>query len=108
MAAELVYRIAILVAFRRFPRMGAAESRPLRSAIMSACKVWFVDLLMFLFDVLFGGICGENSCNVFMLLFMVLWVLVFATVCRREVLMLWHAFLFFGLWFFPSFLLFAW
>jgi hypothetical protein len=58
MAAELVDRIAILVAFRRFPPMGAAESRPLRSAIVSACKIWFVDLLMFLFDVVFGGICG--------------------------------------------------
>ena len=31
MAAELVYRLAILVAVRRFPSMGAADSRSLRS-----------------------------------------------------------------------------
>jgi hypothetical protein len=31
MAAELVYRLAILVAVRRFPGMGAADSRSLRS-----------------------------------------------------------------------------
>jgi hypothetical protein len=41
--------------------------------------------------------CGENSCNVFLLLFMVLWVLTFPTLCKRAVLMLWHAFLFLGL-----------
>jgi hypothetical protein len=31
MAAQLVDRLAILVAFRRFHGMGAADSRPLRS-----------------------------------------------------------------------------
>jgi hypothetical protein len=42
--------------------------------------------------------CGENSRNVFLLLFMVLWVPIFATLCMRAiVLMLWHAFLFLGL-----------
>jgi hypothetical protein len=48
---------------------------------------------MFLFGV-YGGGCGENSCNVFLLLFMVLWVPIFATLCMRAVLMLWHAFQF--------------
>jgi hypothetical protein len=62
---------------------------------------------MFLSGV-FGGMCGDNSCNVFLLLFMVLWVPIFVTLCRRAVLMLWHAFLFLGLRFFPSFLLLAW
>jgi hypothetical protein len=58
---------------------------------------------MFLFGV-FGGMRGENSCNVFMLLFMVLWVPISATLCRRAVLMLWRAFLLFGLiMFFPLF-----
>jgi hypothetical protein len=56
----------------------------------------------------FGGVCGDNSCNVFLLLFMVLWVPIFATLCRRAVLTLWHAFLFLGRGVFPSFLLFAW
>jgi hypothetical protein len=62
----------------------------------------FVKLLLFLFGV-FWGMCGENSCNVFLLLFMVLWVPFSVTLCRRAVLMLWHAFLFLGLSFFPIF-----
>jgi hypothetical protein len=45
--------------------------------------------------------CGDNSCNVFLLLFMVLWVPISATLCMREVLALWHAFLFLGLRFYP-------
>jgi hypothetical protein len=36
-------------------------------------------------------------CNVFLPLFMVLWVHIFAMLCRRAVLMLWHAFMFLGL-----------
>jgi hypothetical protein len=38
--------------------------------------------------------CGENSCNVFPLLVMVLWVPIFAMLFRRAVLMLWHASMF--------------
>jgi hypothetical protein len=95
MATELVNRLAILVAIRRFFGMGAADSRFLRSRNIS-----FVELLPFLFDVLWG-ICGEISCNVFLLLFMVLWVLISATLCMRAVLMLWHAFMFLGLRFPP-------
>jgi hypothetical protein len=57
---------------------------------------------MFLFDVLLGR-CGENSCNVFVLLFMVLWVPISATLCMRAMLMLWHAFMFLGLRFPPLF-----
>jgi hypothetical protein len=34
---------------------------------------------------------------------MALWVPIFATLFRRAVLMLWHAFLFLGLRFFPLF-----
>jgi hypothetical protein len=40
---------------------------------------------------------GEKSCSVFLLLFMVTWVLIFAKLSMRAVLMLWHAFLFLGL-----------
>jgi hypothetical protein len=47
---------------------------------------------MFPFDG-FGGMCGENSCNVFLVLFTVLWALAFAMLCGRSVLMFWHAFL---------------
>jgi hypothetical protein len=51
----------------------------------------------------FGGMCDVNSCNVFLLLFMALWVPISAALFRRAVLMLWHAFLFLGLRFFPLF-----
>jgi hypothetical protein len=55
---------------------------------------------MFLSGV-FGGMCDVNSCNVFLLLFMaLLWVPISATLFRRAVLTLWHAFLFLGLRFF--------
>jgi hypothetical protein len=47
--------------------------------------------------------CDVNSCNVFLLLFMALWVPISARLFRRTVLMLWHAFLFLGLRVFPLF-----
>jgi hypothetical protein len=48
--------------------------------------------------------CDVNSCNVFLLLLMVFWVPISATLFRRAVLMLWHAFrLFLGLRFFSLF-----
>jgi hypothetical protein len=40
---------------------------------------------------------GENSCNVFMLLIMILGVLISAILCKRAVFMMWHAFLLHGL-----------
>jgi hypothetical protein len=52
--------------------------------------------------------CDENSCNVFLPLFMALWVLISATLFKRAVLLLWHAFLFLGLrFFFSSFVSFS-
>jgi hypothetical protein len=54
---------------------------------------------MFLSGV-FWGMYDENSCSVFLLLFMVLWVPIPVTLWRRAVLMLWHAFMFLGLRFF--------
>jgi hypothetical protein len=47
---ELVYRVAILVAIRRFIGMGVADSL----TVMSVCNISFVELLMFLFGV-YGG-----------------------------------------------------
>jgi hypothetical protein len=105
MAAELVDRLAILVAIRRFHGMGAADSRFVRSysyVIMSVCNISVVELLALLFGV-FGGMCGESSCNVFLLLFMVLRAPISAMLCRRAVLMLWHAFTFLRVRFFPLF-----
>jgi hypothetical protein len=100
MADELVYRLAILVAVRRFPGMGVAHSRSLGSDIY--VRMHNFVLLLFRFGV-FGRMRGETSCNVFLLIFMVLWVPISAMLCKRAVLMLWHAFLFLGLRFFPIF-----
>jgi hypothetical protein len=101
MAAELVDRLAILVDVRRFVGMGAADSRSLRSDSYVRMQNLFVDLLLLLFGV-FGGMRDVNSCNVFMLIFMALWVPISATLFRRAVLTMWHAFLLFlGLRFFP-------
>jgi hypothetical protein len=60
---------------------------------MSVCNISFFELLVFLFGVL-GGMCDVNSCTVFLLLFMALWVPISATIFRRAVMTLWHAFLF--------------
>jgi hypothetical protein len=74
---------------------GLLTLAPCALTIMSVCNISFVGLLMFLFGVL-GGMCDVNSCNVFMLLFMVLWDPTSATLFRRAVLTLWHAFMFLG------------
>jgi hypothetical protein len=73
--------------------------------IMSVCNISFVELLLFLFGD-FWGICDVNSRNVFLPLLMVLRVPISATLCRRAVLTLLHAFLFLGLRVFPFFFLF--
>jgi hypothetical protein len=83
MAAELVDRSAILVVVRRFHSIGAADSRSLRydgyvRMQHSVRRSTYVPFRRF------WGMCGENSCN----LFMVLWVRVSATLRRRAVLML--------------------
>jgi hypothetical protein len=100
MAVELVDRLAILVAVRRFIGMGDADSRFLRSDSYVRMQHFVRRATLAPFRC-FGGICGENSCNVILLLFMVLWVPISATLCRRATL--WHVFLFLGLTFFPLF-----
>jgi hypothetical protein len=55
--------------------------------VVSVYIISFVKLLLFLFSV-FGEMCGESSCNVFVLLFMVLWVPISVMLCMRAVLML--------------------
>jgi hypothetical protein len=99
MAAELVGRLAILMIIRRFLGVGATDSRSLRS-YGYVCMHHFVRPPFVPFRR-FGGMCGENSCNAFVLLFIVLCVPIPVTLCMRAVLMLWHAFLFLGLMFFP-------
>jgi hypothetical protein len=96
MTAELVDRMAILVALRSFPGMGAADSRSLRFDGYVHMQHFVRRTTYFPFRR-FWGMCGVNSCNVSMLLFMVLWVLTSATLCKRTLLTLWHAFPFPGL-----------
>jgi hypothetical protein len=83
MAAELVDRLAILVA------VGAVDSRSLRSNSYVRMQ-HFVRRSHVPFRRFLGGCVASN---VVRLLFMVL----IATLCRRAVSMLWHAFMFLGL-----------
>jgi hypothetical protein len=87
--------------------MGAADSCSLRSDSYVRMQQ-FVRRTTSVPFRRFWGMCGENSFNLFMLRFMTLWVPLSATLRRRAVLMLWHAFLFLGLRFFSSFHIFTW
>jgi hypothetical protein len=93
MAVELVDRVAILVAVRCFRGMGAANSRSLRSDIHVRMQhfVRRTNSRTFLYGG-FWGMCDVNSCNGFLLLFMAHWVPISATLFKRVVLKLWHAF----------------
>jgi hypothetical protein len=102
MAAELVDRLAILVAIRRFPGMGALDSRSLRSDSYVGMQ-YFVRRPTYVPFRRFWGDVRVNSCNVYLLLFMALWVLISATLFGRAMLTMWHAFLFLALRFFPFF-----
>jgi hypothetical protein len=78
---ELNDRMAILMAVCRFLGMVLQTLVLCALIAMSACIISLVDLLMFVdppFDV-FGGMCGEILCNVFLPLFMVLGVPIFPT-----------------------------
>jgi hypothetical protein len=96
MATKLIDRLAILVEVRRFRGMGGTESRSLRFNSYVRMQ-HFVRISTYVPFRRFWGDVRENLCNVFLLLFMALWVLTFAMRCRRAVLMLWPAFLFLGL-----------
>jgi hypothetical protein len=109
MAAELVYRVAILVAVRRFHGMSEADFRSLRSNGFDYMQYFVRRSNHYVPFRRFGWICGDNSCNVILLL-MVLWVLIRAMLCKRAVLGRWHACMLLGprhVGFFPlsSFLL---
>jgi hypothetical protein len=94
---ELVDRLAILVAARRFPGMGVVDSRSLRYESYVRLQ-HFVRRSTCVPFRRFLGMFDVNSCNVFMLPFMVLlWVPISATLCKRAVVTLWHAFMFLGL-----------
>jgi uncharacterized membrane protein len=82
--------------------MGVDDSRSLRSNNYVRMQ-YFVRRTTCVPFRRFWGMCGESSCNVFQLLFMVLWVPISAMLC----MMVWLAFmLFLGLiGFFPLFAL---
>jgi hypothetical protein len=88
---ELVDRLAILVVVRlpKFHGMDVADSRSLRSDNYVRMQHFARRTMYVPFGVL-GGICGDNSCSAFLLLFVVLWVPISVMLCMRVVLMLWH------------------
>jgi hypothetical protein len=100
MPTDLVDRLAMLVAVCRFPGMGAHDSWSLRLDSYDRMQKIFCSSIYFCsLSNFFRGcaVRSEISCNVFLLLFMTIWVLVFRTLCRREIRMLWYAVLFLGL-----------
>jgi hypothetical protein len=106
MVAELVDHLAILVVVRRFPSMGAADSRSSRSDGYARMQHFVRRSTYVPFRCFLGDVRPHvNSCNMFLPLFMALWVPIPATLFRRAVLTRWHAFPFLGLSrFFPLFL----
>jgi hypothetical protein len=71
MAAELANRLEMLVVARRFPGMGAMDSHSLRYDNY-VHMYHFVRRSTYVSFRRFWGMCGDNSCNVFLLLFVVL------------------------------------
>jgi hypothetical protein len=87
--------------------MGAADSRSFRSDTSVRMHHFVLrntstPFRRFLRDV------RREFCNVFLLLFMVLWVPISVMLCKKAALMLWHAFMFLGLGFFPLLFLSSW
>jgi hypothetical protein len=92
MAAELVDSMAILVTIRRFPSIAFGNYVCMHTLVRRYTCVPYDD-----FWGKYVSIRGVNAGNIFLLLSVVLWVLVFAMLYRRAVLMLWHVSLFLGL-----------
>ena len=69
MAADSVDRLAILMAVRRFPCIGASESRSLCSDAYVRMQHFVRRTTSVPFRRFLGDMCGESSCNVFMMLF---------------------------------------
>jgi hypothetical protein len=69
MAVESVDRLTILVGIRRFPGVGAADSHSLRSHTHVRMHHFVLRYTHVPFDGVWGA-CGENSYDVFLLLFM--------------------------------------
>jgi hypothetical protein len=101
MTAELVDRLAILVAVRRFHGMGVGDCRSLRCDNYVRMQ-HFVCLTTYVPFRRFLGYGRRKFMQCLCAaLHMLHWVPISVTLCKRAVLMLWHAFLLLGLWFFP-------
>jgi hypothetical protein len=72
LAVELVVRLSILVAFCRFPRIGDADSRPLRYDNYVRMQHFVRRTTYVPFGAFWVISDVVNSCNVFLLLFMAL------------------------------------
>jgi hypothetical protein len=83
-----------VVAARRLHGMGAANSRSLRSHRYVRMQHFVRQSTYVPFRRFWGDVRREFMQRLSMVFFMVLWVPIFATLCRRAVLMLWRAFLF--------------
>jgi hypothetical protein len=94
----------ILVVVRRFPSMGAADSRSLRSDSYVRMQDFVRRSTCVPFRLFWGDVRREFMQS----LSAALHGTISATLFRRAMLTRWHAFLFLGLRFSPSFLLFAW
>jgi hypothetical protein len=101
MAAELVDRMANLVAIRRFHGMGAADSRSLRSYNYVRMQHLFVLRTTYVpFRRFWWDVRRKFMQRLYTALHGTLGFSIFATFCMRAVLMLWHTFSFLGLSFF--------
>jgi hypothetical protein len=102
---ELVDRLVILVAARRFPNMGASGSRSLRCASYVRMQ-HFVRRYAYIPFRRFWGDVQRKFVQRLSALHGTLDCFIFAMLCNRAVLMAWHAILFLGLrpvGFFPPF-----
>jgi hypothetical protein len=90
MAAELADRSAILMVVRRFPSLGAADSRSLRSESHGRMEMFIRRSTNVPFRR-FGGMYIVSSCTAFLGFYMARWVPIFVLPCGRVVHFLLHA-----------------
>jgi hypothetical protein len=82
MAAEVVDRLAFLVGVHRFPSMGVAYSCSFRYDNYVRMQHFVRRSTYVRFRCSWGDVRRE-LCTVFLRLFMVLWIPIFATLCKR-------------------------
>jgi hypothetical protein len=103
MTDELVDRVAIMVAVRHFRGMGDVDSRSLRSDSYVRLKHFVRRTTSIPFRRFLGGVRREFMQRLYATLLGTM-VPNSATLCKRAMLTLWHAFMFLGLRFLSLFL----